>query len=47
MKTLSPEAIDLLQKMLALEVVEQVKDGKGEEPMPEHWLELYALTIGL
>lgn len=43
---LSPEAIDLLRKMLAREVVEQVKDGKGEEPMSDHWLELYSLTIG-
>ena len=46
MTKLSGEAIDLLRKMLAREVADQVKDGRGEEPMSDHWLELYTLVIG-
>lgn len=43
---LTTEAMDLLRKMLAREVANQVKDGRGEEPMSEEWLELYSLAIG-
>lgn len=43
--SLSAEAVDLLSKMLAQEVAQQVRDGRGGEPMPEHWRELFALTL--
>lgn len=43
---LSKEAIDLLSKMLAREVVDQIQDGRGDEPMPDPWRELNLLVIG-
>lgn len=42
---LSAEALDLLRKMLAREVVEQVKGGRGDEPMSDAWTDLYFLTL--
>lgn len=42
---LSAEALDLLGKMLSQEVTEQVKNGRGDEPMSDAWLELYYLTL--
>lgn len=47
MKKLSPDAIDLLRKMLAQEVTQQVIDGNGEEPMPTSWTELYYFGLEL
>lgn len=47
MKKLSPDAIDLLRKMLAQEVTQQVIDGKGDEPMPTGWTELYYFGLEL
>lgn len=42
---LSPQALDYLRKMLALEVSAQVKAGQGDEPMPEPWTELHTFAI--
>lgn len=47
MNSLSPEAVETLRRLLAVDVSQQVKDGKGGEPMPSAWIELYNLTIGL
>lgn len=44
---LSPAAVDLLSRMLATEVTRQVQEGRGDEPMPEEWTELYSLTLPL
>lgn len=43
---ISDEANELLSKMLAREVQDQIRDGRGEEPMPEPWRELHLITIG-
>lgn len=42
---LSPEAIDYLRKMLAVEVSAQVEAGQGYEPMPEPWTELHTFAL--
>lgn len=47
MRNLSPEAIDYLRSFLDYEVELHVKSGRGAEPMPDEWTELYTLTIGL
>lgn len=43
--SLSAEAIDLLSKMLAVEVALQVREGRGEDPMSEAWTELHTLSL--
>ena len=42
---LSAEARMLLGKYLAQDVVQQVRDGLGQEPMPDAWTELHRLTL--
>lgn len=42
---LSPEAADLLRKMLAAEVAQQTRDGRGDEPMSAAWTELHYLVV--
>lgn len=42
---MSPEARDLLSKMLAIEVSAQVQEGRGEEPMSPAWTELFSLVL--
>jgi hypothetical protein len=45
MNTLSPETLEYLNVLLAREVVDQVRAGKGDEPMPFAWTELHRLTL--
>lgn len=44
---LSREATDYLRSFLADEVERHVQAGRGGEPMPSEWTELYNLTIGI
>lgn len=42
---LSPEALDFLRYMLAREVVDQVREGRGDEEMSKAWTELQTFSL--
>lgn len=42
---LTDEALDYLSKLLAIEVSNQVREGRGDQPMPQPWTELHTLTV--
>lgn len=44
---LSREATDYLRSILAEDVERQIQAGRGGEPMPAGWTELYNLMIGI
>lgn len=41
----SPAAMEYLRVLLANEVSRQVREGHGDEPMPEYWTELHNLVL--